>query len=235
MKTSDLDSLLESSINGLSKNFPELKKIGAFDIKNYYFDNLPTDIFGSYNAENGKICINSSIGGRKEEYKKELFDTIVHEEAHLIEGKLKKDDFMGHVAKHSIYWFGIYKKLGGNLNGFYVKNKSGRDLLIDFSILNYHLNMLYTLENNYDSKIKALAADVKKPLLELISNATVMDLSGFDGYKDRLINEIYSLDNENPILIFEQGNGFSVIRKGKEEKIEINYDFEGLKSWIKYI
>ncbi len=235
MKTIGLDSLLESSINELSEDFPELKRIGAFDLKNYYFDNLPTNIFGSYNPEKGKICINSSIEGRTEEYKKELFDTIVHEEAHFIEGKLKKDAFLGHMTQHSIYWFGIYKKLGGNLNGFYVENGDGRDMLIDFSILNYHLNMLYMLENSYDSKIKALAADLKKPLLELISNATVMDFSGFDGYKDRLINEIYSLDNENPILIFEQGSGFSAIRKGKKEKIEINYDFNELKSWIKYI
>lgn len=234
MKPIGLDSLLESSINELGKNFPELKRIGAFDIKNYYFNNLSANIFGSYNTEKGKICINSSIEGRTEEYRKELFDTIVHEEAHLIEGKLKKDDFYGYKTQHSIYWFGIYKKLGGNLNGFYVKNENGRDMLIDFSILNYHLNMLYTLEKNYDSKIKALAEDFKKPLIGLISNANVIDLSGFNCYKERLLNEIHSLDNENPVVIFDQGTGFSVIRKGKSEKIEIKYDFRGLKSWIEH-
>ena len=235
MKTADLDSLLEYSIDKLSKGFPELKKIGAFDLKNYYFEDLPANIFGSYNSDRGKICINSSVKGRIGEYRKELFDTIIHEEAHLIERKLKKEPSVEYASLHSIYWFGIYKKLGGNLNGFYVKNDNGRDTFIDFSILNYHLNMLYELENNYDSKINALAKDFKKPLLELISNATIIDLSGFDGQKDKFVNQIYSSENKNPILIFEQENGFSIIKNGRKQKIKINYDFGGLRSWIEYL
>ena len=51
-------------------------------------------------------------------------------------------------------------------------------------MVTYFLLHTITFEDSYDSNIKALAADLKKPLLELISNATVMDFSGFDGYKD---------------------------------------------------
>ena len=102
-----------------------------------------------------------------------------------------------------------------------------------FKVLKFQFRRKHN--NKQIHKGRKQAADVKKPLLELISNATVKDLSGFNGCKDRLLNEISSLDNENPILIFEQGSGFSFIRKGKEEKIEINYDFDELKSWIKYI
>jgi len=235
MKTYDLDSLLEYSIDKLSKGFPELKKIGAFDLKNYYFEDLPANIFGSYNSDRGKICINSSVKGRIGEYRKELFDTIIHEEAHLIEGKLKKEPSVEYAPLHSIYWFGIYKKLGGNLNGFYVKNDNGRDTFIDFSILNYYLNMLYALENNYDSQIKALAVDFKKPLLELMSNATIIDLSGFEGRKDKLINQLYSLKNKSPIFIFDSDTGFNIVKEGGKQKIKVNYDFYGLKSWIEYL
>jgi hypothetical protein len=235
MEAVNLESLLDTSINKLGRDFPEFKKIGAFNIKNYYLENMPTDIFGSYNLEKDKICINSFIDGRINEHKKELFDTILHEEAHLIERKFKNEPFRDHVAPHSIYWFGIYKRLGGNLNGFYVRTENGGDILVDFSILNYHLNLLYILENNYDSKIKALATDFKKSLLELISNATVMDLSGSYVYKERLLNEIYSSGNKNPILIFEQETGFNIVKNGRRERIKINYDFEGLKGRIEYL
>ena len=54
MKTYDLDSLLEYSINKLSKDFPELRRIGAFDIKNYYFEDMPINTFGSYNSDKNK-------------------------------------------------------------------------------------------------------------------------------------------------------------------------------------
>ena len=235
MKTIGLDSLLECSIDKLSKDFPELKRIGAFDIKNYYFEDMPANTFGSYNSDINKICINSSIKGRIEEYRKEVFDTIIHEEAHLVERKLKKEDSAEYAPLHSIYWFGIYKKLGGNLNGLYVKNDNGRDILVDFSILSYHLNMLDALENNCDSKIKALATDFKKPLLELISNATIIDLSSFEGNKDKFIDQLYSLKNKSPIFIFEQNNGFNILENGRKQKIKINYDFDALKSWVEYL
>ena len=196
---------------------------------------MPINTFGSYNSDKNKICINSSIKGRIEEYKKELFDTIIHEEAHLIEGKLEKENYAEYAPLHSIYWFGIYKNLGGNLSGFYVKNDNGRDTFIDFSILDYHLNMLYALENNYDSQIKALAVDFKKPLLELMSNATIIDLSGFEGRKDKLINQLYSLKNKSPIFIFDSDTGFNIVKEGGKQKIKVNYDFYGLKSWIEYL
>ncbi len=235
MERSSLDYLLETTINKLSSSFPKLKKIGAFNIKNYSIESLPKNILGSYNFENGKIIINSSTDYNGNKYEEELFDTIIHEEAHFIEKKLKKEPFENYLFSHSVYWFGIYKMLGGNLNGFYTKSNDNRDLFVDFSILNYDINLLRSIENNYDSKIKSLTADLRKPLSELISNTLIMDFSNFKGSKEGFLQNISSLNDGSSIVVFEPGKDFEVIEKGKLAKIKINYDFKNLKSSVEYL
>ena len=175
-QTSDLDSLLESSINGLSKNFPELKKIGAFDIKNYYFDNLPTDIpnaFATGKDENHSVVVATS-GILKMLNDDELEAVIGHEISHITHKDILISSIAATIATLISYI--------GNVILF-SEFFGGMD------------------ERNNGSGIILLIAAILIPI-----GATVMDFSGFDGYKDRLINEIYSLDNENPILIFEHSS-----------------------------
>ncbi|MEM0142995.1 MAG: hypothetical protein QXL94_03470 [Candidatus Parvarchaeum sp.] len=236
MENVDLDHILESNLRNLGRNFPEFKDIGAFDKNIYSFEFLPDSIAGYYNRKEDIIAINPFIPDSSiESYRNQLFDTIIHEESHHIESKFNKAPFKNQSYPHSVYWFGIYKMLGGTLNGFYTKSSGNKDKFIGFYDFNYSRELVHRLDISYDNKVRLLASNLKNVLLDSVLNAIVVDLSGVNGDEGSFITEISSSISDNLIVMFDKNAGFKIIGKGAPAVIKINYDVENLKSWVEYI